>query len=98
MVDIFKNSEIESFNADYKAKCDVKIDGSKILVTYQDSGRWLKYEGEEVENDPGHYKLTSRDTGGRATLHRFAEDNYLEGFWIEGGHQGMWRIFLNEDD
>ncbi len=76
--------------------CDVRIDGKKIVVSYIEEGvpRAVIYEG--TEHDPGHYELSNKDMKGRATLHRFKDGKFLEGWWQENGIQGMWRITLPE--
>lgn len=75
--------------------CEVRISGGTIAVSYigEEIGV-VVYEGTEVE--PGHFRLTAPSVEGRATLHRFRDDNVLEGWWHEGGDEGMWRITLDD--
>ena len=80
-----------SADASEDTACTVKLDGSRILVEYEDAGI-VQYEGES--QDDGHYELTGVGFDGRATLHRFAESSLLEGSWLEEGYRGMWRIRL----
>jgi hypothetical protein len=83
-----------------RSQCQVRIDDAVITVSYREDGGLVSYSGQEEA--PGHFKLTcpSPEKKGRATLHRFPDDDYLEGYWIEilpdGRVQGMWRIFLGD--
>lgn len=73
--------------------CEVRIDNGDIVVAYDDDDGPVVYNGKEIE--PGHFKLTVSGRKYRATLHRFVDDPYvLEGWWIEDGYQGMWRLTL----
>jgi hypothetical protein len=93
-VTTWKHSLLASYHRETKGECQVRIDGTKIVVSYeQHDGRTI-YEGEEVA--PGHFTLTCTRKGGRATLHRIPDENLLEGYWIEGQDQGMWRIALKD--
>jgi hypothetical protein len=76
--------------------CDVRIDDSSIVVSYYDDEFGdIIYRGKN--DDSGHYALKC---DGRpnwsATLHRFHGDFIFEGYWIEEGYEGFWRIELNE--
>lgn len=73
--------------------CDVKIDGTEIVVVYDDEGPVL-YRGKD--SGDGHYVLESPEQKGRGTLHRSPGSQFLEGFWIEDGIRGMWRIELQD--
>jgi hypothetical protein len=82
-------------------RCQVRIDNGMIIVSYREDGGLISYSGEEEA--PGHFKLTCSthpEKKGRGTLHRFPDDDYVEGYWIEtlsdGRVQGMWRIFLGD--
>lgn len=79
--------------------CIVKIDDETVRVEYEDSGRSGCYEGKN--HGDGHFELTSSNTDGRATLHRYPDrsgvttgSSVLEGCWEERGYRGMWRIKL----
>jgi hypothetical protein len=72
----------------------VRISDGSIAISYKDEGQTVVYNGDELE--PGHFKLQSNDVVGRATLHRFASADVLEGHWVESGSQGMWRVQLIE--
>ncbi|MGU3495015.1 hypothetical protein ACLBXM_13310 [Xanthobacteraceae bacterium A53D] len=94
---IYKNSSFEVFQSDttqYSWPCEVIIDGNVIKISYEDGGEYVIYTGLEVE--PGHYRLTADSVGGKATLHRFGDDDVFDGYWIEGGYEGMWRLTLDE--
>ena len=93
---LFRNSEMTMFSADgeWNHPCEVRISEGLITVSYNDDGQFVVYEGRETE--PGHFKLHSPKVSGSATLHRFSGDEIFEGFWIEAGHQGMWRLQIEE--
>ena len=75
-----------------KGECSVRIDGSKIVVSYEQHDGPTVWEGKEVA--PGHFELTCARKGGRATLHRMPGEDLIEGHWMDGKDQGMWRIQL----
>ena len=70
----------------------VKIDDKEIVVSYQDS-EWVEYRGKNKGD--GHFQLSCPERKGEASLHQFPGGKILEGFWIENGYQGMWRIKLS---
>jgi hypothetical protein len=72
--------------------CRVRIDGEEIVLDLPDLTARTIYKGREVS--PGHYKLECAENGGRGTLHRFPDDDVLEGRWREKGTEGMWRVQL----
>jgi hypothetical protein len=94
-VSTWKHSLLASYYREIKGDCQVRIDGTKIVVSYEQHDGPTVYEGEEVAS--GHFKLTSARKSGRATLHRMPGENLLEGHWIEGQDQGMWRIQLEDE-
>lgn len=73
--------------------CDIRITGEEIVVCYEDDGP-IEYRGKDLGG--GHYILACPEVGGKATLHRAPDSLFLEGFWLESGAQGMWRIELSE--
>lgn len=95
---IYKNSTMWTYyGSDEGATeiaCEVRIDGDEISVSYLDDGGPVVYTGRAV--GVGHFRLecTNR-VKGRATLHRFDDDDVLEGSWIEDGYEGMWRIQID---
>ena len=91
---IWKHSLLASYYRDIKGEYQVRIDGTKIVVSYEQHDAPTVYEGEEVAS--GHFKLTCARKSGCATLHRTPGENLLEGHWIEGQDQGMWRMQLND--
>jgi hypothetical protein len=92
---IWKYSTLASFyHRSIKGECIVRIDGAKIVLSYEQHDGLTVYEGEEVA--PGHFKLTCARKGGQATLHRVPGENLIEGHWVQGPNQGMWRIQLKE--
>lgn len=79
--------------ASYSDPCVVVIEEGVIDVTYGfEDGCSIRYHGKEHE--PGHFQLQCPGVQGKATLHRFARGNRLEGWWNEEGHEGMWCITL----
>ncbi len=74
--------------------CEVKIGNGEIVVSYEEDGGFAVYKGEEVSE--GHFVLEYPENKGKASLHRFANSNTLEGFWVEGGVKGFWRIYLEK--
>jgi hypothetical protein len=95
---VWKNCTVDSlyYNEDpastKESGFQVKIDDAEIVVSYQDDDGWVEYRGKN--KDDGHFQLTCPDRNGEATLHQFPNGNILEGFWVEAGTRGMWRITL----
>jgi hypothetical protein len=77
--------------AETDVPCNVEIDNGKIRVWYENLAIPI-YEGQE--NGAGHFELHALSGNGRGTLHRFDGSKCLEGFWVEDGYRGMWRITL----
>jgi hypothetical protein len=90
----WKNSSMDTFFSGEQSTCEVRISAFEIVVSYQDNDRTLEYKGKEIA--PGHFELTSAETGGKASLHRSPDNEWLEGSWLEGEREGMWRIRLGE--
>lgn len=95
---IFKNSTMETFYGSDdgvgEADCEVRFQGGEIIISYATDDGHDIYRG--IEEGAGHYRLTRDGGGGKATLHRFAGDDVLDGYWIEDRSTGMWRITLGE--
>lgn len=72
----------------------VIIGDGEIEVSYLDGGVSHLYKGTEIGS--GHYKLAAVGFDGKATLHQFPDGKILEGYWIEDGYRGMWRIQLSQ--
>ena len=89
----WKHLLLASDYREIKGKCQVRIDGNKIVVSYEQPDGLTVYEGEEFT--AGHFRLTCARKGGRAMLHRAPGENVLEGSWTEGEDRGMWRIQLS---
>ncbi|MBU2807576.1 hypothetical protein HF285_04675 [Acidithiobacillus ferrooxidans F221] len=76
---------------------EVRIDEREIVVSYEDDDGVVIYRGNN--DGSGHFSLEAPERNGRASLHRFIPNgNFLEGYWIEGGNRGMWRIELGQPD
>ena len=93
---VYRNCTMEMFDAEgqWDLPCQVRISDGTIAVSYKLDGAIVVYEGRETE--PGHFRLSSDAANGRATLHRFSNDEVLYGWWLEDGHEGMWRVTLDE--
>lgn len=93
---VWKDSKVDLFFYDYVASvnepCEVRIDGDSIVVSYEDDGEYVVYKGQE--HGIGHYELKASAVDGRASLHMFPDGKILEGYWVEQGQRGMWRIRL----
>lgn len=94
---IWKNSRMDSvYYDDTEAledePCEVRIDGDLIVVSYEDDDGVVIYKGKS--QGAGHFQLTAPERNAKATLHMFEGSKILEGFWIEEGYKGFWRITL----
>lgn len=96
---IWKKASAETYFADGEmtdTACEVRIERGEIVVSYDDDDGPVLYRGNE--EGAGHFKLSAPERKGSATLHRMPDTDVLNGFWVEGGWQGMWRIHLGESD
>ncbi|QLP98560.1 MAG: hypothetical protein HZY79_15855 [Rhodoblastus sp.] len=94
---ICKHGSIDSCygdGADFGWPCEVRLDGDEIIISYEENGCHCLYKGRDVGH--GHFELNCTENGGKATLHRFPDGDHLDGFWVQDGYQGMWRIHLDE--
>jgi hypothetical protein len=93
---VYENCTVTTYegNRSYSSTCDVNIHDRSIAVSYEDDGGMVVYEGTEIA--PGHFNLACPARNGRATLHQAPNENILEGWWLEDGYDGMWRIELEE--
>jgi hypothetical protein len=73
--------------------CEVRISHGEIIVSYQGEDGPTVYRG--IEEGAGHFRVVCGKNGGKGTLHRFNDDYVLEGWWVEGGSTGMWRVHLD---
>jgi hypothetical protein len=71
---------------------EVKIDDKEIVVSYEDDIGRVEYRGKN--KGTGHFQLACPERKGEASLHQFAGSAILEGYWVESGYRGMWRITL----
>ena len=73
--------------------CQVRLDGAGLDL--MSSAGELLWQG--VEQAPGHFRLTKvGDNGSIASLHRFPGGKTFDGWWLEDGYEGMWRITLSD--
>jgi hypothetical protein len=73
-------------------RCIVRIEENIIEVSYDNDDVNVIYKGK---NDGcGHFELTCPEKDGHATLHMFKNGYFLDGYWVEGGYKGFWRIEL----
>lgn len=70
----------------------VRLSDDVIEVSYDDDEGAVCYKGKN--NGDGHFDLKSRERNGVASLHRFPNSQFMEGYWREGDYRGMWRIRL----
>lgn len=95
---IWRNSTIQNFCADgtvYDLPSEVRIDQGKLVLSFRDGGTQEVWVG--IEDGAGHYHLTCAANGATATLHRFSDDDVLDGWWsVPRKGYGMWRITLDE--
>ena len=91
---VFNSSKMSTLSASGwdVDSCDVRIDGDSILVAYRDGPAQVFYRGKQ--NGPGHFELAMENGDGKATLHQFPGRDLLEGWWVEDGELGAWRIEL----
>ena len=80
--------------ADEAEECVVRIEGDVIEISYDDEEGNVIYRGKN--DSSGHFELTCFERSGRATLHMFKDGKFLDGYWIEGGYKGFWRIELRK--
>lgn len=80
-------------NADTNEECEVSIESGQIVVRYLADDGFIEYVGHEIGD--GHFELLCPDINGKASLHQFPGGKILEGFWIEDGERGMWRLILS---
>jgi hypothetical protein len=81
--------------ADFDVDCIVEISRDRISLKYDDENR-NAYVWSGKSKGSGHYELEANQDNCRATLHRIQDSVYLEGFWQESGHKGMWRVRLSD--
>ncbi len=72
--------------------CDIRIHEKDISVSYNDHGMVI-YRGKDEGH--GHFILECPERNGKASLHQIQHCKFLEGFWIEDGKKGFWRITLS---
>jgi hypothetical protein len=76
--------------------CEVIIDENRIAVDYtEEDGTPTIYEGPNSKT--GHFRLRCKSgKNAEATLHLVEGEDILEGYWVESGYEGFWRIELKE--
>lgn len=94
---IWKGSKMFSILSDGKGifpdtPCQVIIDDKRIVVSYFEDNKGIEYVG--VNENDGHFKVKCNQKDGHGTLHKFKDGNILEGYWVEEGYEGFWRIEL----
>lgn len=79
--------------ADLDEQCEVKIEKDSIVFSYDPEGDGpVVYKGNN--NGDGHFELKAPERNGQSSLHMSENGTILEGFWMEDGLKGMWRIRL----
>ena len=104
---LYRNSRMDTYRKASK-DCDattldhpviVRLDAESIYIEINDGGEIYSYTGQ-AEGD-GHYRMKGDRYGGvpfqsTGSLHRFANEREMDGYWREEGTEGMWRIYLEE--
>ena len=85
-----KECKVEYFYDDsYDSQvCEVIISPDKIVIEEEHGVIWTG-----INDGSGHFHLVNENND-TASLHMFTNGKILEGFWIESGEQGMWRIHI----
>jgi hypothetical protein len=95
---VYKNCLMTGFDAEdtFETECEVNITDEKITLSYfhEEIQGPINYVGEALGD--GHYRLECPKVKGEASLHRFPNGKFLEGYWLEDGYEGMWRIELKD--
>lgn len=78
--------------ADEREECEVRFDNENIVVSYCDPEGPVIYTG--TDHGHGHFVLECPERHAKATLHQIENSRFLEGYWIEDGARGFWRIML----
>lgn len=97
---IWANSEIDWYYAAGESetgRCNVRIDGPNVVLDFIYEGTRYIFRG--TEDGEGHFRLHD-DAGSKSRyhLHRFRDDEVLDGVWFAGSEMGMCRITLASDD
>lgn len=72
--------------------CEIIINGDEIVVSYDYEDGVTIYKGKDEGH--GHFVLECPEKQGKTTLHQILNSKFLDGFWIEEGYRGFWRITL----
>ena len=95
---IWKNSKMFSICSNgthiFDYTLEVIIDEDRIAISYLDEGKPMTYKGSNNHSD--HFRLQCNENGGHGSLHRFPDEEKLEGSWVEGGVEGFWIIELKK--
>lgn len=93
---LYSDCVVKFYFDEYQAltlDCIIVIGSGEVELKYDDLDGFVSWKGREVS--PGHYIVHANRKGARGTLHRTDVNSiYLEGYWVEGGEKGMWRINL----
>ncbi len=81
----------------YEQECEVRINDANIAISYEDEefGR-VVYTGRD--HGGGHFILEQQELQAKATLHQVKGSKVLEGYWVEEGVRGFWRIVLFDEE
>jgi len=94
---VYQNSKMDTIYYDSEKAaegddCEVKLGNHEIIISYAEGNGFGMYKGKELS--PGHFSLEYPEKNGKASLHMFSDSKILEGFWVEDGARGFWRIHL----
>ena len=75
--------------------CEVRLEEAGIVVSY------IGNEGPEVHvgrqiGAEGHFLAKCKTTGCDSVFHMIPKSKFINGYWKEGGYEGMWRIELGK--
>jgi len=80
----------------YEQECTVRLERENIAVSYEDNeNNLVVYTG--TDHGGGHFVLGYPELKAKATLHQMEGSKCLEGYWVEEGVRGFWRIVLIEN-
>ncbi len=83
-----------SFIEECYLRHDSQTDVLQVIYTDHD-GVEVAYQGSQIGQC--HWRLRCLQNGGEASLHAFPGSSTYEGWWVEGGIEGMWRIVVEDE-
>lgn len=99
MTSVWNQSSMDVYSMDLNLAqeglpCELRVSETEIILSYEGDSGLIRWEGTAAGD--GHYSLSAvAGAKGKGSLHQFPDGKILEGFWIEDGAMGMWRIHLD---